>query len=79
MPILDMPLSELYTYQGRNECPADLDAYWDRAVSEMEALGTGCELVLADFQAPGAECYHLYFTGVGGARVHGMLLKPAKI
>ena len=29
MPILDMPLSELYTYQGRNERPADLDAYWD--------------------------------------------------
>lgn len=79
MPILDMPLSELYTYQGRNERPADLDAYWDRAVSEMEALGTGCELVPADFQVPGAECYHLYFTGVGGARVHGMLLKPGKI
>ena len=79
MPILDMPLHELKTFPGRNPCPADLDAFWDASVAEMEALGTGFELVKADFQAPGALCYHLYFTGVDGARVHAKFLRPEKI
>ena len=79
MPILDMPLHELKTFPGRNPCPADLDAFWDASVAEMEALGTGFELVKADFQAPGALCYHLYFTGVDGARIHAKFLRPEKI
>ena len=77
MPIVDMPLEQLKTYQGVNECPADIDAYWDRAVAEMEALGTGCELVPARFQVPGFECFELYYIGVGGARIHGHLVRPA--
>ncbi len=79
MPILDMPLEKLYEYEGRNEKPTDFDAYWARGIAETEALGTGCELVKSAFQAPGAECYDLWFMGVGGARVHAKFLKPANI
>jgi len=79
MPILDMPLEELYTYQGRNPRPADIDAFWDARVAEMEALGTDCELVPADFKVPGVECYHLYFTGMHGARIHARFVRPAKV
>lgn len=78
MPILDMSLEKLLVYQGVNECPADLDAYWDEGIAEMEALGTDCELIPA-MSLPGAECYDLYFTGVGGARVHAIFMRPAKI
>ena len=59
MPIIDLPLSELLQYAGRNECPADIDEYWDEAVAEVEALGTAYTLEKAEFQAPGTECYHL--------------------
>ena len=76
MPLIDMPLAQLRTFQGLNPCPKDIDEYWDRAIAEMEALGTDCTLVPASFQAPGAKCYDLYFTGVGGARVHAKLVKP---
>ena len=55
MPILDMPLHELKQYAGLNPRPADIDAFWDASVAEMEALGTGCELVPADFQVPGVK------------------------
>lgn len=79
MPILDMPLEQLYEYEGRNECPADIDAYWDRAVAEMEELGTGCELIKSRFQVPNAACYDMYFTGVGGARIHAKFLRPANV
>ena len=76
MPILDMPISQLLQYTGRNECPADIDEYWDEAVAEVEALGTEYTLEKAEFQAPGTACYHLWFTGVGGARIHAKLVHP---
>ena len=79
MPILDMPLEKLYQFEGRNERPHDIDAYWDKALAEMEALGTGCELIKSEFQVPGAECYDMWFTGVGGARIHCKFMKPAHI
>ena len=78
MPTIDLPLEELRKFQGVNPKPKDMEAYWDRAVAEMEALGAGCELIPAAFQVPGAECFDLYFTGVGGARVHAKFLRPAK-
>lgn len=76
MPIVDMPLKALETYQGTNPKPTDFDAYWARALAEMHALGTDCELFPADFQTPQVQCDHLYFTGVGGARVYAKLLRP---
>ena len=77
MPLtFDFPWEKLVTYQGTNPRPADHDAYWDTALTEMRALDPQVELVPAEFQAPFAECFHMYFTGVGGARVHAKLLRP---
>lgn len=77
--LVDMKLPELFEYRGRTPRPEDMDAYWARGLKQMHALGTVCELERAAFQAPGAECYDLYFTGVHGARVHAKFLRPAKI
>src|SRR5689334_22843563 len=76
MPIIDKPLSELRTYTGRNPRPADFDAFWDKSIAEMKALGTKHELVPASFTAAGADCFDLYFTGVGGSRIHAKYLRP---
>lgn len=76
MPLIDMPLHELERYEGRNPRPADHDAYWQRALAELEATDTKVELVPAKFQTSFAECFHLYFTGVRGARVHAKYLRP---
>ena len=77
MPLtFDYSFEKLQTYTGINPRPADFDAYWDRALLEMRALDPQVELVPAKFQTPQAECFHLYFTGVGGARVHAKLLRP---
>ena len=79
MPILDMPLEQLKTYQGVNPCPPDIDAFWDRSIAEMEALGTGFELSKAAFQVPNTQCFHLTFTGVKGAKIHCKFVRPAKV
>jgi cephalosporin-C deacetylase len=78
MPIVDMPLDQLKTYKGINPCPPDIDGYWDEAVAGMRALDPKVKLVPAAFQTPFAECFDLYFTGVGGARVHAKYLRPKK-
>ena len=77
MPLMfDLPLEKLYTYQGSSPRPDDLDAFWDRSLVEMNAIDPQVELVPAEFNAPFADCFHLYFTGFGGARVHAKLLRP---
>lgn len=76
MPILDMPLDQLKTFQGRNPCPADMDQFWDKSIAEMKALDARVQLVPSSFTAPFAECFDLYFTGVGQARVHAKYLRP---
>ncbi|MGD2077496.1 MAG: alpha/beta fold hydrolase [Chloroflexota bacterium] len=77
MPLqFDMPLDQLAGYQGSNPRPADFDAYWDSALAELAALDPQLELIPVDFDNAIADCFHLYFTGVGGARVYAKLLRP---
>ncbi|PID58245.1 acetylesterase [candidate division KSB3 bacterium] len=77
MPLtFDMPLKELSSYQGCNPRPADFDAFWDNALREMQALDPEVELCPTKFQTAFAECFSLYFTGVGGSRIHAKLLRP---
>jgi cephalosporin-C deacetylase len=76
MPLIDLPLPELEIYAGRNPRPGDFDEYWSRALSDLAAVDAKPELVPARVEASFAECFHLYFTGVGGARVHAKYLRP---
>src|SRR5690242_2623009 len=76
MPLIDMSLEQLLEYQGRNPKPADVDAYWDRALAEMREVDPKVELKPHELKAPFAECFDLFFTGVGGSRVHAKYLRP---
>lgn len=77
MPLtFDLPLEQLKTYQGKNPCPLDFNSFWDKSLREMQSSDSQIEIEPAEFQIPNAECFHLYFTGVGGARVHAKLLHP---
>lgn len=80
MPLqFDMPYEQLLTYQGTNPRPADHDAYWASALAELDAVDPQVELVPAQFQTPFAECFHMYYNGTGGARIHAKLLRPRQI
>lgn len=76
MPVLDMPLSQLEHYQGSSPCPRDIDDYWDKALSEMNAVDAQVSIKAADFHCDFAACHDLTFTGLGGSRVYAKLLKP---
>jgi cephalosporin-C deacetylase len=77
MPLVDLPLAQLRTYAGRNPRPDDFDAYWAEALRELDATDPKPELVRSTvLSAPGVECFDLWFTGVGGARVYAKYLRP---
>jgi len=76
--IFDLPFEQLECYQGRNPRPQDFDAFWERGLTEMRAIDPRIERVPAEFSVTNAACFHLYFTGVGGARIHAKLLHPTR-
>lgn len=76
MPLVDMPLCDLYEYGGRNPRPDDFDAYWDRALAEMRTVDPNVKLTPHPLRSSFAECFDLWYTGVGGARIHAKYLRP---
>ena len=76
MTTFEMPMSDLVEYQGQNPKPDDIDEYWDTAIEEMRSIDPEVELRPASFSAPFATCFDLFFTGVGGDRVHALCIKP---
>jgi cephalosporin-C deacetylase len=77
MPLVDKPLLELRTYSGINPRPHDFDAYWTEALRELDATDPRPELRPSTVvNARQAECFDLWFTGVGGARVYAKYIRP---
>jgi cephalosporin-C deacetylase len=77
MPLVDKPLAELYHYQGINPRPTDFDHYWDTSLAEMQAIDPQIALVpYTGLHSKIADCFDLYFTGIGGARIHAKYLCP---
>src|SRR3989442_15065969 len=78
MAVFDMPLAELQRYQGRNPRPPDLDEFWDNALQEMGGLDPRVELQPHPFAASFAECFDLFYRGVGGPRTHAKNRRPPR-
>ncbi|MDN4526676.1 acetylxylan esterase [Fictibacillus fluitans] len=72
----DMSLDELKTYNGRLPKPDHFDEFWSRGLAELEEQSLAYELIPAEFQTRSAECFHLFFTGTGGAKIHCQLVRP---
>lgn len=85
MPLgFDLPLEQLRNYTGRNPRPEGFDDFWTRSLAELEQIPPELELVSttpsalkgSDPDKQFVEYYDLWFTGIGGARIHAKLLKP---
>ena len=79
MPLtFDLPLESLKTYQGTNPCPDDFDDFWQAALKEMRTVDPELEFKPAPFECSFCICEDMYYTGVGGARLHAKLLRPVE-
>ena len=80
MPLtFDLSWENLQSYEGRNPKPSDFDSFWDSGLQEIADLDPETELVQSTFQTPFAECFDMYFTSAGGARIHAKLVRPREI
>ena len=80
MPLIDKPLEELRSYLGVNPRPADFDTYWDDSLRELDKVDSRVELHPNEsLPLHNAECFDLWFTGVGGARVYAKYLRPKRL
>jgi cephalosporin-C deacetylase len=48
--ITDIPVSELTSWRGCNPCPPNYDAYWERALAELDSIDPKPELIPAEFK-----------------------------
>jgi cephalosporin-C deacetylase len=76
MPVFEMPLDQLRVYTGTNPRPPDFDDYWARALAELNSVDPAVALEPSSFDACFADCFDLWFTGVGGARLHAKYWRP---
>lgn len=79
MPLIDMPIDELFKYTGSSPCPEDIDIFWDDSISKMRQIDPKISLIKSEFQAPNVECFDLYFTGVDNARIYAKYARPKNI
>ena len=79
MPLtFDLPIESLRTYQGIKPRPDDFDDYWEAALQEMRVVDPELECKPAPFECAFCICEDMYYTGVGGARLHAKLLRPGE-
>lgn len=71
-------MSDMLSYNGKTPMPSDIDKYWDDAVAEMKELSHDIEMKKV-WDLPTVECFDMFFTGVGGAKIHAKFAKPKNI
>lgn len=73
---MERDVERLLRYPGISPKPANFDEYWKKGIAEIRQMDAQPETRDADFSAPYARCSDLYFTGIGGARIHARYLQP---
>ena len=89
MPYSPEALAKLAGYRGATPVPPDFDGFWAARMAEADAVPLYFEVLpaseamggadvspMAVAQAP-CELYDLWFTGMGGARLHAKYLRPS--
>ena len=71
----NMTLQDMLTYRGRQEVPADFDAFWQNEKNQLTGLADHVLLEKA-CGLPHVACYELTFTGTNGSKVFAKCLFP---
>lgn len=79
MPLVDMPVKDLFEYKGRTPCPADFDQYWEDALNEMNSVERNAEFIKKEYPSKTADMYELYYTATKGAKIYAKVAFPKNI
>lgn len=73
---LDLKPEQLFEYNGISPKPDDFDKYWNDSIEEMKNTDPQTELIPCVWNFKNVDAFDLYYTGVGGARIHGKYVRP---
>ena len=76
MPLYDLPLEELRSYQPPLTAPADFDAFWQATLEEARGFPLGTQFVPFDAGLKTLEVFDVTFNGFGGQPIKGWFLLP---
>lgn len=68
-------LETMKVYKGRDDVPADFDAFWNQALAKMTELPE-YKLEKRDFNIPNVACYELTFKGTRDGLVYARVVLP---
>lgn len=71
-----LDIKKLSKYQGMAQKPSDFNEFWRKSLEEMNALPMSYQVTKVDIPSNVASAFHLWFTGVSGARIHCQLITP---
>jgi cephalosporin-C deacetylase len=76
MPEWDLSVEQLPMYAGTNPRPTDFNRYWETALEDLAAQPADVVVEPVDLGYRSADCSALWFSGIGGARIHAKYLRP---
>jgi len=76
MPLFDLPLAELRTYQPPLTREADFIPFWQRTLAEAAQIPLEATFTPADYPLRNATLYSVRYTGWQGARIAGWYIRP---
>ncbi|WP_300682870.1 alpha/beta fold hydrolase [Nocardioides sp.] len=77
MPQFDLPLETLREYRSERTAPADFDDFWASTLGELSSVPLDVTLTPHPLGLTAITAYDVSFTGFGGQRINGFLLRPA--
>jgi cephalosporin-C deacetylase len=76
MALFDLPREQLETYRPDRDEPADFDAFWAATLAAARATPLDATFAPVDCGLQTVETYDVRFSGYGGQRIAGWLLRP---
>ncbi|WP_422771135.1 acetylxylan esterase [Plantactinospora sp. WMMC1484] len=76
---VDLPLAELRGFTYDEPEPPDFDDFWRRTLAEQAAFPLDPVITRVDHEFATVDVFDVEFSGYGGARVKGWLIRPAGV
>ncbi|CAN5907514.1 hypothetical protein BH24DEI2_BH24DEI2_23330 [soil metagenome] len=76
MPLFDLPLESLQSYQPELNKPADFGTFWDDTLAEARAHPLNAIFEKVETRLKTVESYDVTFAGYGGQSIKGWLSLP---
>lgn len=79
MPLFDLPLDQLRSYQPQTDPPADLEGFWRDTISESRQFPMNARFQPIDCGLSGIQAFDVTYPGFGGQEIKAWYLLPANI